>query len=334
MDQNKKQLLLAFCMGALVPGLLLRLGAMVDARPAALSTPGPTTSATAPTAPTATQSPARQEQLIPVLMADGSCQPMELEEYLLGVVLAEMPVYFEEEALKAQAVAARTCALQCSQEGVKHSSGAVCTDSACCQSYMDPADYLAQGGEQQDVDKLRRCVEETSGLVLTYQGALIQATYFSCSGGRTEDAAAVWGGELPYLRSVESPGEEWAEVYTGSKHFTRQELEECLGRSLSGSPESWLGLSTYTQGGGVASTVFAGKSYTGTELRALLGLNSTAFTLAADETGITVTTRGKGHRVGMSQYGADVMALDGKSWQEILFYYFQGISIDKAENVL
>lgn len=330
MDQNKKQLILAFCMGALLPGILFRLGALVDARPVVTPAPDQTTAATAP----ATQSPARQEQFIPVLMADGKCQPMELEEYLLGVVLAEMPVYFEEEALKAQAVAARTCTLQCSLEGIKHSGGAVCTDSTCCQSYIAPADYLAQGGEQEHVDKLRRCVEETRGLVLTYQGALIQATYFSCSGGRTEDAAAVWGGEVPYLQSVESPGEEWAEVYTASKHFTQPELEECLGRSLSGSPESWLGLSTYTQGGGVASMIFAGKSYTGTELRRLLGLNSTAFTLAADNTGITVTTRGKGHRVGMSQYGADVMALDGKSWQEILFYYFQGISIDKVENVL
>lgn len=333
MDQNKRQLLAAFCMGALLPGLLLRLGALADARPAASSAPNQTVAATAPTAPAA-QSPARQETMIPVLMADGNVQAMELEEYLLGVVLAEMPVYFEEEALKAQAVAARTCALQCSLSGTKHSGGAVCTDSTCCQAYMAPADYLAQGGAQESVDKLRRCVEETRGLVLTYQGALIQATYFSCSGGRTEDAVAVWGGEVPYLQSVESPGEEWAEVYTASRHFTRQELEECLGRSLSGSPESWLGLTTYTRGGGVATAILAEKSYTGTELRRLLGLNSTAFTLVSDGTGITVTTRGKGHRVGMSQYGADAMALAGKSWQEILFYYFQGISIDKLENVL
>ena len=131
---------------------------------------------------------------------------MELNEYLTGVVLGEMPISFELEAQKAQAVVARTYTMRAWYRGGRHDGAAVCTDSTCCQSYISPVDYMSAGGTQSGVDRIYAAVEATGLEVLTYQGELIEATYFSCSGGSTEDAVAVWGTDYPYLRSVDSPG--------------------------------------------------------------------------------------------------------------------------------
>lgn len=254
-------------------------------------------------------------------------ESMDMDEYLVGVLLAEMPASFEDEAKCAQAVAARTFAQKAVVTGGKHGDGSVCGDSACCQAYMDPEDYIARGGSRAAVDSARQAVEATSGYVLTYEGTLIEATYFSCSGGSTEDAVAVWGTDFPYLRATDSPGEENATHYTDTVCFTVSEFQNKLGRTLTGKPESWLGTVTYTAGGGVASMDIGGENYTGTRLRTLLGLRSTAFTMTAEGDTITVTTKGFGHRVGMSQYGADAMAVQGSSFQEILAYYYRGTEL-------
>ena len=172
-----------------------------------------------------------------------------------------------------------------------------------------------------------KAVEETAGEYLSYEGKLIEATYFSCSGGKTEDAVAVWGADVPYLQSVESPGEEQAEAYTNTVTFTAEQLERCLGRTLTGDPSVWLGQVQRTRGGGVATMVLAGKTYTGTELRGLLDLYSTAFTMQAKDGCIVVTTSGRGHRVGMSQYGAQAMAQTGNDYTQILAYYYPGTEL-------
>ncbi len=270
-----------------------------------------------------------RQMFLPVLVSENVARLMELEEYVLGVVLAEMPASFEKEALKAQAVVARTYALRCYENRDKHPDVAVCTDPACCQAYLSCEEYLVDRGLQRDVDRVCQAVAETAGQVLTYEGRLIEATYFSCSGGRTEDAQAVWGEAIPYLQAVDSPGEEQADSFYEKRRFSALEFSQALGRTLAGSPETWLGKCTYTKGGGVAYMVIGGVTYTGVTLRSLLGLNSTAFTMTADETGITVETLGKGHRVGMSQYGADAMAVQGSGYEEILRYYYQGTRIDK-----
>jgi stage II sporulation protein D len=244
-----------------------------------------------------------------------------------------MPAYFEFEALRAQAVAARTFALRCHQDLGKHPGGAVCTDPACCQAYLSREHYLAQGGSPDDADKIRRAVESTTGQIVTYEGELIEAPYFSCSGGRTEDAAAVWGNEVPYLLSLASPGEEEAAVFKTTVTFTQEEFCALLGRSIPGPPYSWFGYPTYTEGGGVASITIAGQSYTGVALRKLLDLNSTAFSIRTSGNLISVTTSGKGHRVGMSQYGADAMALKGHTYDTILRYYYPGTRIDKMDTL-
>ena len=259
---------------------------------------------------------------------DGNVEIMDMDAYLVGVVLAEMPSTFEPEAKKAQAVVARTYTRKASVTGGKHGDGSVCTNSACCQAYISETDYLAKGGSQSAIDAARAAVEATSGYVLTYEGDLIEATYFSCSGGSTEDAVAVWGTDFPYLKATESPGEEYAAHYTDTVIYSKAEIAEKLGITLSDDPDSWIGMVSYTAGGGVATMDIGGKSFSGTQLRSLLNLRSTAFSVETDSRGMTITTRGFGHRVGLSQYGADAMAASGSSYQEILSHYYQGTTLE------
>ncbi len=250
----------------------------------------------------------------------------DVEDYLIGVVLAEMPASFEVEALKAQAVAARTYTVKARQTGGKHGDGSVCADPQCCQAYLDPESYLVKGGTRENLEKVSTAVRETAGQVLTYEGELIEATYFSCSGGSTEDAKAVWGADFPYLQAVESPGEEAAAWYRDKVAYTGEEFQEKLGVTLEGDPMDWFGETTYTEGGGVASMEIGEDRYAGTLLRSALGLRSTAFSVTVGEK-ITITTRGYGHRVGMSQYGADAMAVAGSTYREILAHYYTGTQI-------
>lgn len=330
MDREWVRVLAAAALGMLLPQMIVTLGARRQPEePEQTEQTAQTTVSTMVPGETVWE---YEEIFIQVLTEDGLVE-MELEEYVRGVVLAEMPAYFEEEALKAQAVVARTYALRRVRRGDRHSIGAVCTVSSCCQNYLTDEAYLSGWGGEKDLRKVAEAVEATAGLVLTYEGELIDSTYFSCSGGRTEDAAAVWGADVPYLQAVDSPGEEGAGSYEKVIYINKADFAAMLGRKLKGSPESWLGAVTYTDGGGVATIVIGGITYTGKELRGLLSLNSTAFTMEADEEGITVTTKGKGHRVGMSQYGADAMAATGSGFAEILTYYYQGTVVDKISDL-
>lgn len=249
---------------------------------------------------------------------------MDMDQYITGVVLAEMPASFETEALKAQSIAARTYAQKAAVTGGKHGDGSVCTEPDCCQGYLAEEAYLQKGGTQELVEKVANAVRDTSGVVLMYEGELIEATYFSCSGGSTEAAVAVWGTDYPYLRSVSSPGEEQAVQYSQKLTFTPEEFMTALGKKMNGSPDGWFTFTTYTEGGGVACMSIGGESYTGTQLRSLLGLRSTAFTVEASASEVVITTRGYGHRVGLSQYGAEAMAAAGSSCKEILAHYYPG----------
>lgn len=276
----------------------------------------------------ASESTAAEEKDTPyfvdVLMPDGSTIPMELNDYLSGVVLGEMPASFEREALKAQAVVARTYTLKRQTSAPKHDGGAVCTDPSCCQAYCAEEAYLASGNTQAHLDKVKQATVDTGYFVLLYEGALIDATYFSCAGDRTEAAVAVWGTDVPYLQSVESPGEEISRYYVDSVVFTAEGFMELLRADLTDPPERWIGETTYTAGGGVDTIQIGGKVYRGTQLRQLLGLRSTDFQITAIGETVTVTTKGYGHRVGMSQYGAQAMALQGADWKQILSHYYPG----------
>lgn len=267
------------------------------------------------------------------VLLDGQAYEMELEAYVAGVILAEMPASFHEEALKAQAVAARTYALKTCLDGKKH-NGAICTNSECCQGYMSPEAYLLRGWNEQYVLRVRKAVEDTRGEVLTYDGRLIRATYFSCSGGATESAVAVWGREYPYLQSVKSPGEEETVYYTDTKCFTLDEFQDALGVRLEGGAETWFGNISYTSGGGIDIMYIGDVAYKGTTLRALLGLRSTVFQVIVSQDAILFETKGFGHRVGMSQYGADAMGEAGSGYLQILLHYYQGTEVFDAEYFL
>lgn len=264
---------------------------------------------------------------ISVFMPDETVTEMDLEEYILSVVLREMPSSFESEALKAQAVVARTYALRRQERGGKHDLAAVCTDPGCCQGYCSPEEYVNSGGATASLEKVRQAVYDTAGEVLMYNGTLAEATYFSCSGGYTEDAKAVWGTDIPYLQATYSPGEEHATYYTDTVTITADEFRRCIEESLPGFPGDWFGAITYTAGGGVDSIEICGKRYTGSQIRQALQLRSTAFVITPVGNSITITTKGYGHRVGMSQYGADAMAVRGSSYKDILQYYYKGTEL-------
>lgn len=323
MHQMMKDAGIALVMGLIMPAVLLGLVVSTSSREE--SQPKETAPVLQTIQPTETT--ATEEMVITVQSGDGTVMTMDLCDYLTGVVLAEMPVSFEEEALKAQAVVARTYAIRAATGASKHSDAAVCTISSCCQSYISPVEFQSKGGKAEDVERIRNYIAETGNQVVTYEGKLIEATYFSCSGGSTEDAVAVWGADVPYLQSVESPGEEHASHYEDSVIFSAEELASKLGISATDKPSGWFGQTTYTEGGGVATMSIGGQVFSGTELRKLLGLRSTAFHVECTDDSITIVTRGYGHRVGMSQYGADAMAAGGSTYEEILAHYYQGAEL-------
>ena len=320
-----KDWLFAIVMGLLLPGLIFSIVEKNHKEMPMEQTEG-TTADTPLQLPMQTES-AGEDTRIMVLNADGTFSAMNIDTYLTGVVLGEMPVSFDVEALKAQAVVARTYTLKRSTSGQKHKNGAVCMDASCCQAYCSVADFLAMGGTQEGVDKVVRAITGTSDQVLTYENALIEATYFSCSGGRTEDAVAVWGTEIPYLQAVDSPGEEGATYYTDVVQFTAKEFASLLGIATDSLPSKWIGEISYTEGGGVATIEIAGTVYKGTAIRQKLGLHSTAFSIMAVGNKFHIFTKGFGHRVGMSQYGAEAMAVKGSDYAEILSHYYPGTTL-------
>lgn len=273
------------------------------------------------------------EQKIIIKVKDkDSIIDFDLEEYVLGVVLGEMPASFEYEALKAQAIATRTYTLRKLIKQSKHEDADICMDAKCCQAFTSVHDYLASKGDAQDLEKVESAVYATKGEVLTYNGELIEATYFSCSGGMTEDAVAVWGTYVPYLQSVESPGEDQSKHYETTKTISKDEFLNALGLNTVNSLNHEDLSFTYSTGSGVETMSLMGEIYTGTQLRTLLNLPSTAFIVEIDGENVFITTRGYGHRVGMSQYGADAMALNGNTYDEILSHYYRGTALTQISH--
>lgn len=330
-----KQVLMGAVLGWVMPQMIFRAGFKTQLPTEQQPMPEQTEMTSAETVAIAQteQTDVEMAQLVLPVVMDGETVLMELDTYIRGVVLAEMPTSFELEALKAQAVASRTYTIRRLTLMDKHSDGAVCTKSSCCQAYISDADYLNGRGTQTDIDKVIRAVTETTGQILTYKGSVIEATYFAASGGRTEDAAAVWGSDIPYLQAVDSPGETKAEKYDEKITYTRAEFSALLGIDLTGNGKNWVESISYTDGGGVKEVTICGQTYSGTQMRKLLGLNSTLFTISVEEGTVAIETRGWGHRVGMSQYGADVLAVKGFTYDEILQYYYQQTQIDKITDL-
>lgn len=314
MKKSRKDIVLTVLIGLVFPGFMFSLlGEKKESGPLLSVAPVESTAVT--------------KQQVDVQLKDGTVQTMELDEYITCVVLKEMPADFEIEALKAQAIVARTYTLRRVKNGGKHDNADVCADSSCCQGFQSPEDYLNLGGTEELLTKVKNAVDGTKEEVILYENEFIDATYFSCSGGTTEDAVAVWGTDVPYLQATESPGEEQATHHVDTVTFSVSEFIRKL--SLDTDKPVVIGQVTYTAGGGVETINICGKEFSGTQMRKTLNLRSTAFLISVVGNKVTVTTKGFGHRVGMSQYGADAMAIAGKSCYEILKHYYQGVEITK-----
>ena len=270
---------------------------------------------------------------IRVLMKDGTVQTMPLSDYLWGVVAAEMPASFEPDALRAQAVCARTYTAW-KASGGKHGEAEICARSTCCQAYTTREDAFARWGAGAEgyANKIAAAVADTDGIILTWEGKPIQAVFFSSSTEKTEDAAAVWGAALPYLVSVDSP--EGVEVpnYHTSVTLTAKEAKKIIlaaypEAELSGSPRDWFSNLRYTSSGRVESVDVGGITLSGGGARALFSLRSACFGVETGEDEVTFSVTGYGHGVGMSQYGANAMAKTGKDWEEILLHYYTGVEL-------
>lgn len=256
------------------------------------------------------------------VLCDDEIVTMMLGDLLTSVVAAEMPASFEPEALKAQAIAARTNIVRKMLNGSKHENADVCTDSTCCLACGEATEAAAEA------------VKATDGLIITYDDQPIDAVFFSTSWGETEDAVAVWGSSVPYLVSVKSTGDELSPRY---EDIVEVPLTEFCLTVMDSAPEAsfsgtWVSESVRTPAGGVESITLGGVEFTGRQVRSLFGLRSTNFTVEVTPTCIRFSTTGYGHNVGMSQYGANAMAQTGSSCIDILTWYYSGTEVTTVNN--
>lgn len=260
---------------------------------------------------------------VSVRRSDGRVVSLELEDYVTGVVGAEMPALFNSEALKAQAVIARTYALKA------NSMGRTLSDNESTQSYKDNGDLAGIWGSNYSsyYSKIKDAVNSTKGVYLTYNGNYIEAVYHSTSNGRTEDSSNVWGNSYPYLVSVDSVYDNSNPSFSISKSFSYSDISSKLGINVSSNTE--FNILGYTSGGRVSSISVDGTEFSGVSFRSMLGLRSADFDIVKNDEGVVITTRGYGHGVGMSQYGANGMGKAGYSYSDILLHYYPGVSIEQ-----
>lgn len=265
---------------------------------------------------------------------------MALDVYLQGVVRGEMPASFELEALKAQAAAERTYIYYQLAAGRKeaHPNADVCTDPSCCNAWLSEEAAREKWGGDFDgwESRIEEAVAATDGQVALYDGQPILAVFHSSSAGKTAGAGAVWSGDMPYLRSVDSPeGEETVPNYYSAAEFTAAEAKALLAQAhpeltFSGGPDKWFGAVEKDESGRVGTVEVCGAPLRGVEVRRIFSLRSACFTIDAAADRVTFRVTGYGHGVGMSQYGANELARQGRTWQEILLWYYADITIGPA----
>ena len=267
----------------------------------------------------------------------GNSEIIPIDEYLYGVVSAEMPANYEMEALKAQAIVARTYTIyQIAHSNSKHGESDICDDSKCCQAWISKEDRFAKWEEKESEDnwsKILNAVNSTQGQIITYNKEPIDAFFHSNSGGHTETASNVWGGsDLPYLQSVETSGEEGYTQYNSEVNLTKNDFENKIKEKYNDLQINWdeedtVKILDFTEAGRVKTIKIGNKNLAATELRMLLGLKSTNFTYEITENNIIFSVIGYGHGVGMSQTGADSMAKKGSTAEEIVKHFYTGVEI-------
>lgn len=260
---------------------------------------------------------------ITVYRSNGSVINLNMTDYLIGVVSSEMPASFNLEALKAQSVLARTYALKAKQTGKK------LTDTVSTQSYIDIDQMKNKWGNSFNTyyNKIKNAVENTNGEYLSYNGNYIEALYHSTNNGKTESSLDVFGNYYPYLISVSSEYDKNSSSYLRTINMPLDTISNKLGLSLNN--DSVISILSYTDGGNIKEININGNNFSGKKVRELLGLRSADFDISISDNNANITTRGYGHGVGMSQYGANGMANAGYSYKDILSHYYPGTTLTK-----
>lgn len=271
----------------------------------------------------------------------GEVEQVKLDEYLCNVVSAEMPATFEQEALKAQAIVARTYTIY-KILNKKHDNADICDDSTCCQAWISKDNRLAKWEENQresNWQKICSAVNETSGKIITYENKPIDAFFHSNSGGITEVPVNVWGGTgYPYLQSVETSGENTYTQYASEVTLSQEELinklkEKYSDISIDFTNSEDIKILEYTESTRVKTVKFGNHEISGVEARTLFGLKSTNFEISRDGNNIKFSVKGYGHGVGMSQTGADSMAKNGSRAEEIIKHFYTGVEITEVNKL-
>ena len=268
---------------------------------------------------------------------------LNLEDYITGVVASEVPADFNKEALKAQAVAARTFYMNKRKNPCKDAEtngGEIC-DTTNCQVYMSKEKRMSSWSRskgEENWNKIKDAVDSTKSQVLTYDGELLEyPQFFSTSSGKTEDAKDVFAMDIPYLKSQDSEGEESAPKYQSSTSIS---ADNFIKKINSAYPDSGLkkdklssvvSIKSYTEGGSVKEIQLGGSVVKGTDFRKLFNLNSSNFTISINGNTVVIKCKGYGHGVGMSQWGANAMAKNGSTYDEILKHYYSGVDIEKIK---
>ena len=278
------------------------------------------------TGPAIVAYPTEIEEITLRRSATGDQDAIPLESYLVGVVAGEMPTDFEPEALKAQAIIARTYAVAVLERG-----GELCDDPAHCQCYYDEATLKKNWGADFD-DKLAICtaaVEDTAGEVILYNGAIAKTFFHSTCGGKTSSAAEVWGQDIPYLQSVACDWDLDAPRYQETVTVAMSELPYLL--NIDGATDEVPVATSLTDSGRVSAVSYGGQTIKATDFRKSLSLNSTDFSLASQGDELIISTKGFGHGVGLCQYGANGMAAAGYDYWQIISHYYSGVDLGVME---
>lgn len=266
----------------------------------------------------------------------GEIETLSMEEYLYGVVSAEMPADYEIEALKTQAIVARTYTAYKMFKGSKHNDADICDQADCCQAWISKEDRLAKWNEEtreNNWQKIASAVDETKGLIITFNGEPINAFFHSNSGGTTEIVSNVWGGtDYPYLQSVATAGEEEYSQYSSIVTLTKEELIEKIQEThpeaqIDFNIENQIQILEYTDSGRVKTIQLGNISISGVEARTIFGLKSAKFNVEIGEN-IVFNVVGYGHGVGLSQTGADSMAKTGANYEQIINHYYSNVKIE------
>lgn len=264
------------------------------------------------------------DKVITLKRTNGEVLQIGLEEYLIGVVAAEMPASFNSEALKAQAIVARTYTLKLLE------SGRTITDDVSTQVYKSNSELQSMWKASYNTyyNKVKNAVSATNGLCIKYNGSLIDAVYHSTSNGYTEDSVNVWGNSVPYLKTVTSPWDTSVSSYLKNVTIGFDKISNVLGFDFNSS--SSIEIISRDESNRISRIKFNDKEYSGVEIRNLLGLRSADFDFNISDEGVNFTTRGYGHGVGMSQYGANEMSNAGYSYDRILNHYYTNVQIVKS----